>query len=468
MVQTTPIRRSVSLESLQSAESLPSAIGTVISDPACPKKKEKIVVRRDRIRKKARKKNEFNKRMKEQIGSILVAITTFTIFTWAIKSISVHPHHQYQGGSSTRNAISKLPSKSYDMPVSSSNSHSHDNNRRLRRRLTHMEYAHKLAPSDLKKLHRLGNNNDPRTSHERQVQPLNDYHVNALVRPDGYPWHRWSQNQANGAYPLNSAKYVKILERLGNDEDNLGTVTPNNYTVGGVPLTPNVIRLGTKVRPYIIKDGTVLRPGGRTGMFVTLVQRAVELAVSLADKSPRMKLLSEGEIPLIFDANDYPWCGDDLVPIFRLNAILSTECRHSWPAMSLTYFQDPTNVQLAESPYQWDGMMEEWDTKYPWETKIDKVVWRGRITGYTHPDGQRPRQNLVRYSRDFLDVMDIKPSTQRSKMDQDDFQKYKAILDIDGNAWSARLGKLLCFNSVVIKVQPEFVGYWEKEIKPWV
>jgi hypothetical protein len=41
-------------------------------------------------------------------------------------------------------------------------------------------------------------------------------------------------------------------------------------------------------------------------------------------------------------------------------------------------------------------------------------------------------------------------------------------LSTDGNAWSARLGKLLCFNSVVIKVQPEFVGYWEKEIKPWV
>ena len=63
-------------------------------------------------------------------------------------------------------------------------------------------------------------------------------------------------------------------------------------------------------------------------------------------------------------------------------------------------------------------------------------------------------QELVRYSRDKLDVMDIKPTTIKSKMDQDNFQKYKAILDIDGNAWSARLGKLLlCYNSVVIKVQ---------------
>ncbi|EED89120.1 predicted protein [Thalassiosira pseudonana CCMP1335] len=60
--------------------------------------------------------------------------------------------------------------------------------------------------------------------------------------------------------------------------------------------------------------------------------------------------------------------------------------------------------------------------------------------------------------------MDIKPS-DKSLMPQDDFQKYKAILDIDCNAWwSARLGKLLCYNSIVIK--PIDVGYWEKEIQP--
>ena len=283
-----------------------------------------------------------------------------------------------------------------------------------------------------------------------------------------HSWHRWSK-PTDGSYPLNTAKFVKILERLGNGENALGTVTPIEHTVGGVTLTPETIRLGKKVRPYIIKDGTVLRPNGRTGVFVTLVQRAVEMAVALSHESPRMKLLSEGEIPLVFDANDFPWCGDDLVPIFRLNAIQSSaKCKHSWPALSLTYFSDPANLQLAETPYQWDKFFEEWDARYPWESKISKVVWRGRITGFTYEDGKRPRQELVRYSRDKLDVMDIKPTTIKSKMDQDDFQKYKAILDIDGNAWSARLGKLLCYNSVVIKVQPEYVSYWEKDIQPWV
>lgn len=330
-----------------------------------------------------------------------------------------------------------------------------------RRRLKTMEY--KVAPDDLKKLHRTKTMEyrDPRSTTSRKAMPLTSYRLNPLAKPDGYPWHRWAK-PTDGSYPLDSAKFVEVLSRLGRGEDELGTVTPNNYTVGGVPLTPDVVRLGTKVRPYIIRGGTVLRPGGRTGMFVTLVQRAVEMASLLTEDSPRTKLLAEGELPLIFDANDYPWCGDDLVPVFRLNAIKDAgECRHSWPAMSLTYFQDPTNVQLTESPYEWDDMMAGWDAKYPWRTKIPKAVWRGRITGYTHRDGERPRQEMVRYARDRLDVLDVKPSTKKSRMDQDDFQRYMAIIDIDGNAWSARLGKLLCFNSVVIKVEPTYVGYWE-------
>ena len=48
------------------------------------------------------------------------------------------------------------------------------------------------------------------------------------------------------------------------------------------------------------------------------------------------------------------------------------------------------------------------------------------------------------------------------------FQQYKAILDVDGNSWSERFAKLLCMNSVVIKVEPEFVDYFWHQVKPWV
>jgi hypothetical protein len=37
-------------------------------------------------------------------------------------------------------------------------------------------------------------------------------------------------------------------------------------------------------------------------------------------------------------------------------------------------------------------------------------------------------------------------------MEFNDFMKSRAILDLDGNAWSGRFGTILCLNSVVIKV----------------
>ena len=58
-------------------------------------------------------------------------------------------------------------------------------------------------------------------------------------------------------------QFVAILHRLGDGEHTLSTITPFNYTSGGVPLLPGTIRLGPRVRPYIIRNGTVLRPGGR-------------------------------------------------------------------------------------------------------------------------------------------------------------------------------------------------------------
>jgi hypothetical protein len=48
------------------------------------------------------------------------------------------------------------------------------------------------------------------------------------------------------------------------------------------------------------------------------------------------------------------------------------------------------------------------------------------------------------------------------------FQKYVAILDIDGNSWSSRFGTLLCYNSVVVKVDPEYVDYFHfKDLVAW-
>ncbi len=41
-----------------------------------------------------------------------------------------------------------------------------------------------------------------------------------------------------------------------------------------------------------------------------------------------------------------------------------------------------------------------------------------------------------------------------------DFQKYRAVLDLDGGSWSERFPRLLCQNSVVVKVDPEQIDYF--------
>ena len=47
-----------------------------------------------------------------------------------------------------------------------------------------------------------------------------------------------------------------------------------------------------------------------------------------------------------------------------------------------------------------------------------------------------------------------------------DFQRYMAILDLDGNSWSSRFGELLCYDSVVLKVQPDYVELFFRDLVP--
>ena len=141
-----------------------------------------------------------------------------------------------------------------------------------RRKLRAMNFVDRRNPDDLKKLHhKSGIYIDPQTTTSRQQNPLtaDSYNINPLKKPEGYPWHRWVKqkqqpdDQQTDSYPLNTQKFVHILARLGNGENQLGDVSPQNYTQNGVPLDENTVRMHGMVRPYIIRDGTVLRPEGR-------------------------------------------------------------------------------------------------------------------------------------------------------------------------------------------------------------
>lgn len=48
--------------------------------------------------------------------------------------------------------------------------------------------------------------------------------------------------------------------------------------------------------------------------------------------------------------------------------------------------------------------------------------------------------------------------------------RYRAVLDVDGNSWSGRFSKLLCYNSVVIlvRIKDDYEGYFMADLMPGV
>lgn len=129
----------------------------------------------------------------------------------------------------------------------------------------------------------------------------------------------------------------------------------------------------------------------------------------------------------------------------------------------------------------WESTFRYHEYYYPWLKKVDMAIWRGSTTG---PHGiifnELPRTQLVQLSLTRPDILNAKFTSfvqgrehEQDKYDDDDnsplvlnqtvfdiaeympfneLMQYRAIIDIDGNTWSSRFTKLLCTNSVIIKV----------------
>lgn len=124
------------------------------------------------------------------------------------------------------------------------------------------------------------------------------------------------------------------------------------------------------------------------------------------------------------------------------------------------------------------SMQQCYADRYPDATKVDRAVWRGSTTGETQSpqlntwtDLQRVRLAVLgRAYRDDLDVEltkvvqltdDQGTAVRRlfgnagfdgsKRMRPEDYQQYRAVIDVDGNSWSSRFLELLCQNSIVIK-----------------
>lgn len=150
------------------------------------------------------------------------------------------------------------------------------------------------------------------------------------------------------------------------------------------------------------------------------------------------------------------WCKAIGMTGYESSSLINDQCN--------TWFFDCT----------WDRTFKNYEYKYPWQSKIDRAVWRGSTTGPQYvPFDDLPRAKLVKKSMGRPDIIDAgftsfvqgwewqnlsKQTIAASAIPFEDLMKYRAIIDIDGNTWSSRFTKLLCTNSVIIKVRLNYSG----------
>ena len=209
----------------------------------------------------------------------------------------------------------------------------------------------------------------------------------------------------------------------------------------------------------------------RLGMLLPFFQRAVQL------QFPRNKkrfpfltkaLVDTQVIPVAFRIDDNIYCGNNNYNFSGINAsvplfVLSTpkDCNYSFPMPTYKTYEYMKLGEDDDGNNIWNLTMQQWDNDYPWWNKTSQVYWRGGCG-----DGQRGhRHEYLRriWRKKFPDWIDARattyykcakrmPPAAQGKVPMEYSMHYKAVFDIDGNAWSERFPRLLCYNSAVIKI----------------
>jgi Glycosyl transferase family 90 len=170
------------------------------------------------------------------------------------------------------------------------------------------------------------------------------------------------------------------------------------------------------------------------------------------------------------------------VPIFTTCAPVG--CRHALPLPTYKTISD-----ARRTPQDWEDVFASYQLTYPWSEKLAQVVWRGALSGDHSHEHHHPRWTLgkmvakyettgvfdvglvsipARHDHLHLNLSEVGGLKQPMRP-MESFMKYQAILDIDGVSWSSRFGKLLCYNSVVLKVDPQYVDYFHfRDLQPYV
>jgi hypothetical protein len=187
-------------------------------------------------------------------------------------------------------------------------------------------------------------------------------------------------------------------------------------------------------------------------------------------------------LPFLVWYGDYKACnyhnwGNRSIPLFTTAAHVA--CQHAWAMPNYKSIK-----ASQKSSNGWETIMAGYKSKYPWDRKVPKVVWRGSLSA-ANDDLQSVRWRLCCLAtqtqspvldvglvsmprNDHLSLSWSDVGGRASVIPQVDFQQYVAIIDADGNSWSSRFGELLCYNSVVLKVEPAFVEYFYSDLQPWV
>lgn len=314
-------------------------------------------------------------------------------------------------------------------------------------------------------------------------------------QPNGYPW--------NAVVGPQHQNFSLLWERV---------MQPD------LPLMPQVGKLDPplyaifKGKFFVWKGHKSRRNHFRVSFYEQLILESLNLAkraVRFLQTSNRSAIIDSRildlvtqPIPFFVDFGDFRKCWDKTYPIFTYAtfpdatiAVVDGEEQLCIPIGIPGYHGNPRSQQESS----WDATFEMQNKNYAWHTKIDAAIWRGSTTGngyLVHGDWTTnseiiitgnwrdlPRVQFVNYShtsqninagfylivqRNSTEVEEIKNSgLMKDAISLQDFQKYKAIIDIDGNSWSSRFGSLLCMNSVVLKIQPDWVDYSYSELEPF-
>lgn len=240
----------------------------------------------------------------------------------------------------------------------------------------------------------------------------------------------------------------------------------------------------TKFAAMVLKQGKLYcrsshkHEFSRARYFVHMLQEGLRSQQGDAIKA------SSYDLPIIFKHDDssgcHPATHTDAYGFPRLSwAIPANNTEPQWcnviGAPSYKTWKSLINEKMYSS---WKATFRDNQEVYPWRNKIKKAVWRGSTTSNKNMHGRldlsrTPRGRLVQsgINNSLMDVGFHKLvgkyqgglSNQNLRLILKDpiplaqMMKYRAIIDIDGNNWSARFNHLLCFNSVVIKILPDFV-----------